>query len=259
MEIQFPNVRRCILPDPGYTIYDADLSGADARVVAWDADDRDLMEAFNRGLNVHIKNATDAFPERTAIELVKHNNNLKNSNLYDIIKRAVHATNYGARPATLAKKCMMSLTEAEDFQAMWLVDLHPAISDWHERIEYEIQTTGRTTNKMGGHIDWFDRPDDSVWRQALAWGPQSTVAEVAAEAQIILDERVPDVEFLIQVHDSLIFQIENSKTTKTLRQVKTVFDSIVVPYPQPLIIPWDIKHSRKSWGDCTKADWSELL
>lgn len=256
--INFPNVRACVIPDPGYTLFDSDQSGADARVVAWEADDHDLMAAFESGVNVHIKNATDAFPEWTQRELEKHNGNLKESILYDLIKRAVHATNYGAKASTLAKKCQMTLQEAEDFQALWLITLHPAISDWHDRIEYELQTTGRTTNRMGGFIDWFDRPDDNVWRQALAWGPQSTVAEVAAEAQIRLDEKLPEVEVLLQAHDSLVFQIENSKVSRLLPQVKDIFHSIVIPYPKPLVIPWELKYSRKSWGDCKKCSWEEF-
>ena len=259
MEMQFPDLRQTFIADPGYQLFDIDLAGADARVVAWEADDEDLMDAFESGINVHIKNAKDAFPDITQIELEKHKGNLKESYLYDRIKRAVHATNYGAVPATLATKCSWSLRQAEDFQALWLYKLHPAILDWHERTEYEIQTEGRTRNALGDSIDWFSRPDKPTWRKALAWCPQSTVAGVAMEAQIIIDDKLPEVEFLSQVHDSLLFQIQTSKVTRILRQVKDVLDNIIVPYPRPLIIPWEMKTGHRSWGLCKKTDWSELL
>ena len=48
--IILPNIRKFIVPDPGYLIVDADLSGADAQVVAWEADDADLKEAFRDGV-----------------------------------------------------------------------------------------------------------------------------------------------------------------------------------------------------------------
>lgn len=59
MPLVLPNVRKLFIPDPGYTIYEADLRGADAMVVAWEADDEDLKDAFRRGLDVHAKNAED--------------------------------------------------------------------------------------------------------------------------------------------------------------------------------------------------------
>ena len=29
----------------------------------------------------------------------------------------------------------------------------------------------------------------------------------------------------------------------------------MMPYDDPLIIPWGLKASQKSWGDCEKATW----
>ena len=37
-----PNIRKLYVPDPGYEIFDIDFSGADAQVVAWEADDKPL-------------------------------------------------------------------------------------------------------------------------------------------------------------------------------------------------------------------------
>ena len=52
--IRLPNVRRTIIPDPGYTIVDADLAGADAQVVAWEAGDEKLKSAFSAGAAIHV-------------------------------------------------------------------------------------------------------------------------------------------------------------------------------------------------------------
>ena len=62
--IELPNIHKLFIPDPGHFIAEADLSSAEAQVVAWEAGDQDLMEAFKAGLNVHIKNARDVFPAR---------------------------------------------------------------------------------------------------------------------------------------------------------------------------------------------------
>jgi len=65
-EILLPNVRRFFLPDPGYILWDVDLAGADAQVVAWEANDEPLKEAFRKhaagtGPKVHCVNAQDIF------------------------------------------------------------------------------------------------------------------------------------------------------------------------------------------------------
>ena len=57
MSITLPNIRKLFIPDPGYTIFDADLSGADAQVVAWEVNDNDLKQAFRLGLDIHSHNA----------------------------------------------------------------------------------------------------------------------------------------------------------------------------------------------------------
>ena len=65
-EILLPNVRRFFLPDPGYILWDVDLAGADAQIVAWEANDEPLKEAFRKhakgeGPKVHCINAQDIF------------------------------------------------------------------------------------------------------------------------------------------------------------------------------------------------------
>ena len=65
MTVELPNIRKLFVPDPGYVIFDADLAGADAQVVAAEAGDSDLLAAFKGGLDVHTKNATDLGASRS--------------------------------------------------------------------------------------------------------------------------------------------------------------------------------------------------
>lgn len=53
----FPNVRRLFIPDPGMTLFDVDLAGADAQVVAWEAEDEELKAIFRSGQKIHAINA----------------------------------------------------------------------------------------------------------------------------------------------------------------------------------------------------------
>ena len=51
--VAFPNIKRLFIPDPGYEIADADLSGADAAVVAHETNEEELIDAITRGIKLH--------------------------------------------------------------------------------------------------------------------------------------------------------------------------------------------------------------
>lgn len=245
-QIVLPNVRKLFIPDPGYVLYEADLAGADAQVVAWEAEDDDLKEAFRAGIDVHSKNASDMLG--AAFErLVGHaRKSARQAN-----KKAVHATNYGASARTVAISLGWTVAEAERFQRRWF-DLHPGIRDnFQGKIRAALQQNRTVTNPFGFRRVFFGRIENS-FAEALAWVPQSTVALNTYHGAFQLEEAIPEAEILLQVHDSLVFQlpstlrVDPAKIRETLR-VKT-------PYPDPLYIPWGLAKSERSWGEMTKVD-----
>lgn len=191
-----PNVRRIFVPDRGHTIVDSDLSGADAQVVAWEAGDEDLKEAFKKGLKIHVHNARAMFEETkdlTDEEIKTH------PTIYIRTKRGVHACNYGANANSLMVNNGWDRNFAHEFKERWFY-LHPKIREWHHRYERYLQGTqcwncdefenitigkacpscgshlGRTIkNAFGYRIIYLDRADNLL-PTALAWTPQSTVA-----------------------------------------------------------------------------------
>lgn len=237
--MRLPNIRSLFRPDPGYLLVEMDLSGADAQVVAWEAGDEDLKSAFRAGLKIHIKNAEDLFgkgclgtPPDTSRPL------------YREVKSACHALNYGASPRTLARTQGWPIAKAQDFAERWF-SLHPAIKEWHHRIEHQLMTTRTIRNAWGYRRVWFGRPD-GLLPEALAWIPQSTVALVTVRALERLRRSFPFLQPLLQVHDSIVFQIPLSKTDSLSKIVETA--KIEIPYPDPLVIPWGVAVSTESWG-----------
>jgi len=254
-QIKLPNIRKLFIPDPGYLIADADLSGADAQVVAWEAEDEDLKAAFRAGMKIHHKNATELFGE----DYVNAEPQWK-KRLYQQCKAAVHLTNYGGSGRTLAKSQGWTTREATNFQERWF-HLHPGIKQWHRSVERSLAETRGVVNKFGFRHTFFDRID-AIFPEALAYIPQSSVAITCTMGAINVRELygVPEVdlptggsidqcvEFLIQVHDSVVFQIPLAKKA-LLPDIVTALH-IPIPYDDPLTIPWEVKTSEKSWGDC---------
>lgn len=239
--IPLPNVRKLFIPDPGYMIGDADLAGADAQVVAWEANDEKLKAAFRAGLKIHAVNAKDMFGAAAGPDG-------KREPFYLMAKKGCHATNYGASAYTVAASLGISRHEAEVFQHRWLVEKHPEIKDWHNRIEHQLQTSRSVANKFGARRFYFERVE-GILPEALAWIPQSTVAMIVDKGLLNIYKNLPQVQILLQVHDSLVFQYPRSEHPHILDEINKQMQ-IVVPYSDPLIIPVAIKTSEVSWGDC---------
>lgn len=249
-----PNVRKLFLTDPGYVQFEADLKGADAQVVAWEAEDEMLMQLFRSGLDVHAQNAEDMFSSKFSQADKPRKKFLRKQ-----CKLGVHLTNYGGTPPTLAQSLNWTRREAEDFQRRWF-DLHPGVRDiFHRKVRESLERNRTVTNRFGFRIVYFDRIDN-VFTEALAWIPQSTVALVTYYAGLQLEQRFwphhqalnyvpPPGDFaglLLQTHDSLNFQF----LLQTLPPLRDIVRSLAVPIPyaSPLTIPWELKQSTVSWG-----------
>jgi DNA polymerase I-like protein with 3'-5' exonuclease and polymerase domains len=247
-----PNIRKMFIPDPGKVIVDADLAGADAQVVAWEAEDSKLKAAFRAGKSVHLMNGEDLLGKEFTDAPGHHKSpGTPKGRLYDALKRFVHGTNYlsTARNLHLNPAVGWPLSDCERRQRRWF-DLHPGIRDWHKRVEYEVNHRHSIRNRFGYRIVYFDRAD-SVLTQAVAWGPQSTVAEVCFRGALRLRRDLAWAELLLQVHDSIVFQIPHFRAgqASTLDLIRKTLEN-PVPYSDPLVIQWGIACSETSWGDC---------
>lgn len=276
-KIKLPNIRKFFVPDEGFEIADADLSGADAQVVAWEANDEDLKDAFRKGLKLHIKNARDVWPEETKNMT---DEDLKKTDhpggMYYKCKRRVHGFNYVGSPKTMAMTLSTSIKEEEEFHERWFY-LHPGIKLWHERYERYLRGEqcwncdhfpelagngcpecgahlGRTIkNAFGFRVVFFDRVE-GLLPQAVAWTPQSTVAIVCTKGGLAL-RKFPWVQPLMHNHDSIVMQYDIKYRGKR-HEIKTALHSIQVPYKDPLTISWGMSVSSKSWGDVKELkDW----
>jgi DNA polymerase-1 len=243
-----PNMRALFQPDEGWILVDADLSGADAMIVFAEAGEWDTVARLRSGTKLHsetghafLGGVYDNAPGDTG------NPATLKGKLYADMKGASHGTNYYAGGRTIALNRGWPVAEGDRFKKMWF-SLHPGIKQWHERTELELRTTRSTRNPFGYRIHWFDRID-GLMPEALAWQAQSAVAIVTFLAAEKLRIAFPFVQFLIQVHDSLVFQIPRSEAA-ALSSIAVALE-VEVPYsPASLIIPWKLATSEKSWGDC---------
>lgn len=247
MTVELPNVRKIFIPDPGYVLFEVDLAGADAQVFAKETGDANLLEDFRQKRDIHADNARFMWGEAfTSLQKGTHEYYKKRQ----ACKHAVHATHNVGSPDALVRHPSINFTrqQAVRFQSHWF-EIHPAIPLYFRKLEHQLAQTRSVSNRFGYRIIYFDRIDQLL-PQAIPWVNQSTVAEICFRGALQLEIECSFVEMLLQVHDSLVFQIpKRYDTPETLERMKAAL-IVPVPYPEPLIIPWHFAKSEKSWGDC---------
>lgn len=233
--INLPNLRKMFIPDPDFTIMEGDLARADAQVVFWEADDEELKDLCRSGIDLHIENAKTIY----RVQIPSYDQRQK-------AKVFVHAVDYYVQARTLSAELGVTVHEAEQLITRWF-SAHPKIRKWHERIKIELSLTRSVSNKFGFRKYFFDKLD-KLLPEALAWVPQSTVAIVTYHGMKNLARDVPEVQVLLQVHDSLVMQTPTSNCPEIFPRIKAAME-IPIPYDDPLTIPIDITASEISWGE----------
>lgn len=250
---QFPNVRSMFVPDTECTWWDGDLDRADLQVVAWEAEDEMLKAALRLGVDFHLMNSfvcigKEPPPLEELIEThpkyLDHRGPMKQAR--EFAKVFCHGTNYGGKARTMAANTGRTVAETDRAQKIWF-GAHPGIERWHKRVESQIGKYHFIENRFGYRWYIFDRID-SLLPEAIAWIPQSTVSIVINKIWTSLYRNLPDVQVLLQVHDSLCGQFPTSRKDELMSKIKE-HGKIVVPYPDPLVIPFGLKTSEVSWGD----------
>ena len=245
--LELPNIRKIFVPDFGYTVFDTDLSKADLHIVTWEADEREMKAMLREGRDPYVETAREFYKDPT---IKKTRDDGTEHPRYHIFKSFAHGTHYLGTPTGLSQRLGLSVHEAERTQA-WYFGKYPRIKIWQNSVIAQVRAKRYVENAFGYRRYYFDRVDDALFRQAIAWIPQSTVALYINRIWMNLYEQYSDlIDVLLQVHDSLVGQFLTARREAGLAAIKSA-SQIKIPYPDdPLIIPVGVKTSNISWGDC---------
>ena len=256
MDFTLPNIRSMYGPDQGFTFFDMDLDRADLQVVVWESDDPMLKAALRMGADIHLLNTygIDNVDPPPLEELVEthprypdHRGPRKHKR--EFAKVFCHATDYLGKAKTVAAHTGRGVHEIDQAQKRWFA-AHPGILTWHKRVSEQVTRYRFVENRFGYRWYIFDRIDEHLLPAAVAWIPQSTVGIVINKAWLNFSRDIPEVQVLLQVHDSLAGQFPTHRAEYLLPRMRES-SRIVIPYDDPLIIPTGIGTSTVSWGDCS--------
>jgi len=251
------NVKKCIVPDTGTVWLQADLSQAEARVVAALANDTELLKRWeDPEWDCHRFTAAIATGKAEADVTKKERDYLG--------KKARHANNYGVGAFTFSNDINkdadvtgFNITKREAQAALdRLAKVHYKTADWWRGVDKEIRTTGSITTCFGRKRTFFARRRgdgwlDSAHLEAIAFEPQSTVADLLNTGLMRwwdLGEGTLGT-LMLQIHDAIIIQTPTSLMSRAARFLRDCLEIPITVNGTRLTIPADIEIMRTSWGE----------
>ena len=239
--LDLPNVRSLFIPDPGHTMFDIDLDSADLRIVTWESDCAWMKEQFRSKRKPYIEVMKEYYHNQA---MTKDSHPRE----YGMFKALCHGTNYLGTADGIAPRIGLNVHETERIQK-WYYGMCPEIKRWQEEIKKQVSGRRYVENVFGYRMYFFDKIEGTIFNQAVAWIPQSSVGCLINRAYVNIHHNLPEVEVLLQVHDSLMGQFDSMQGEWALRRIVEE-SQVPLPYADPLVIPVGIVHSKESWGDC---------
>jgi len=235
--------RRIFVADPNCLFINVDLKQAEAMVMSYLAEEDKLINLFKEGGDLHKLNASWIFS--TPVEKVTDDQRNR-------AKRGVHALDYGMGPTLFATLFGCTLGEAKKLTERYFSEF-PHIKIWHSQIQYQLGKCRTMTTVLGRKRTFFGMWGDALFREAYAYNPQATVADVLNYALIrfvsICKSEGKEYEPLLQNHDAFLCQCPVEKRDDCVRIIKEAFDIPLHIKGRVLTIPIDIK-----WG----YNWDEM-
>ena len=236
-----PALMRCVIPPDNYIFIQADQSGAEALVVAYECRRAKFRKLFELNVKPHSYTALQIFTEKfrgahpasrykgvdpsTLVTYPEYDNLFKvikgSQREYDLGKRVRHARNYKMGPRTFQVNCLemsegsvaLSFKEAKDFLSID-DEVFPEIGEWQDEIKQELLTTRTLRNLFGFPREFTGIWSESLVRDGCAFNPQSTVGCITNMAFVeisgyIKTERLPWL-LLNNKHDSLLIAVPDT-------------------------------------------------
>jgi DNA polymerase I-like protein with 3'-5' exonuclease and polymerase domains len=213
-------------------LVNADLSQAEARVVAYESQDQGLINLFLSGLDYHSANAMNIWGYKSVYDVPDDKRYLA--------KRGGHACNYVISDYGLAISLGIPLQVAKEFRRQYFAT-YPGLVAWQRSIEAKVRADRTLTTPMGRKRVYLGRVDDTLVRSATAFIPQSTVADRLNESLLSFLKVWPSAKLLLQCHDSLLFTVPKHTVDSFILTLKHHMEQPIVSKGRSYTIPADFE------------------
>lgn len=247
--------RQIFIPDPGMVFVKPDLEQAEARIVAYLAEDFKTIDWIEQGLDIHCKLAEQMF-DKPYEQIVAENKKSKGDTRERYLaKRSRHALNYkmgsGTFKRTINKEYYetgfgVTQSEARDLRDQYLT-IHSALEPWWDDVISELSANSALTNPLGRKRRFVGKWGDALFRDAIAFQPQSCIGDMTHIGLRSIDRALPYAEPLINIHDGILLQVPEDKVDEALPVMKQCLEFPITVNGYEITIPTEFEVG-DSWG-----------
>jgi DNA polymerase-1 len=239
-------IRAAFIPAEGWRFVAADYSQIELRILAHLSEEPAIMEAFQRGEDIHTRTASEVFKVTPAAVTPLQRT---------IAKSANFAIIYGVSAFGLSQATKIDQKEAQRYIDAYFT-LHPRVRAYIDRTLAEARERGYVTTLLGRRR-WL--PDlksqnpvarNAAERMAMNAPVQGTASDMIKIAmvrmQAALAARGLRARMLLQVHDELLFEVPPEEAPAVEALAREIM-AAALPLRVPVVV--DVK---------TGKDWSEV-
>ncbi len=212
-----------------YCLLGVDYSQIELRLLAHFSQDKDLMEAFLKGRDIHLETSKALFGG----DLAKEKRSIAKSINFGLV--------YGMGSKKLSETLNIPLNESKSYIEAYFKRF-PSIKDYLNRMKEEILKTSKAFTLLGRYrVFDFTGVNDYVKGNYLREGVnaifQGSASDLLKLGMLKVSERFknnPSVRLLLQVHDELIFEIEEKNAPELQQEIQRILNDEVYPLRVPL-------------------------
>ncbi|MFT2650402.1 DNA polymerase I [Helicobacter pylori] len=212
-----------------YCLLGVDYSQIELRLLAHFSQDKDLIDAFLKGRDIHLETSKALFGG----DLAKEKRSIAKSINFGLV--------YGMGSKKLSETLNIPLNEAKSYIEAYFKRF-PSIKDYLNRMKEEILKTSKAFTLLGRYrVFDFTGVNDYIKGNYLREGVnaifQGSASDLLKLGMLKVSERFknnPSVRLLLQVHDELIFEIEEKNALELQQEIQRILNDEVYPLRVPL-------------------------
>tara|TARA_B110000483_G_scaffold141911_1_gene169450 strand:- start:32869 stop:35661 length:2793 start_codon:yes stop_codon:yes gene_type:complete len=218
-------IRKAFIAEKGSKMLAADYSQIELRIMAHLSKDVMLQKAFADNLDVHSATAAEVFGVELGQVTADHRRNAKAIN-FGLI--------YGMSAFGLAKQLHIGRKEAQQYMDLYF-ERYPLVADFMEQIREDAREKGYVETLFGRrlYLPQINARNGqhraAAERTAINAPMQGTAADIIKRAMLSVDawllEEKPPVKMIMQVHDELVFEVEESYLETASKKVIQLMES----------------------------------
>ena len=218
-------IRKAFVPIKGFKLLAADYSQVELRVIASVSKDKNMIESFMNGEDIHSRTAKEIFNLDSLDEVtLNHRRKAKEVNF---------GIPYGVSAYGLASRLGISNNEGKEMIDQYF-DRFPGIKKYIDETVLFAKENGFVTTLMGRRR-YIPEINSSNWnvrgfaeRTAINMPIQGTAADIIKLAMIDIHSYLQSNDLksrmLLQVHDELIFEISESESEIVPAKIKKLME-----------------------------------